>query len=434
MVLVDTQTRDYDSRYYSQFPPAALAAMKEDLASKPENLDQDDLFGAMDDLRRAPLSLGDKPLIVLHRGKPRASLFGIPEDSWGKLETEWRAMEGDVASLSRNSDRVVVPEAGWIPDDAPDRVVDATWRVVSSVRSGVPLSRLARTSPPPATPAHPTVATAAPGSRAVPDDGMVDVGDRSLHLHCVGQGAPAVVMENGHGADGESWSLVLGDIGHLSRVCVYDRPGIGLSSGPAPRRHSFRQMAHELHALLERAGIRGPYVLVAHSMGGINVRLFQAEHPSDVVGMVFVDVSSEHEPPMQLEPEKAREMMRDDREGVDYDTALAGLADLRAASRPLGDMPLVVLSAGVPEEDEPGVSKDRLAEQHEKWIASHETLAHLSTNSAHVVADHSAHFIQIDAPRLVVASVKQVLDAVRNHARVNGAALEALRHEGAPGR
>jgi hypothetical protein len=57
---------------------------------------------------------------------------------------------------------------------------------------------------------------------------MVDIGGgMSLHIHCVGHGTPTVVMDNGHGADGGSWGLVLGDIGRLTRTCVYDRPGIG---------------------------------------------------------------------------------------------------------------------------------------------------------------------------------------------------------------
>ena len=63
-------------------------------------------------------------------------------------------------------------------------------------------------------------------------------------------------------------------------------------------------------------------------------------------------------------------------------------------------------------------------------IAGHETVAHLSTSSAHAIADHSGHFIQIDAPRLVVASVKQVVEAVRTHGRVDAKALEPFLHDG----
>jgi pimeloyl-ACP methyl ester carboxylesterase len=429
MVLVDPQTKDYDTRYYAMYPPGALATMRADLVTKPENLDPDDVFGAMADLRRAPLSLGDRPLVVVTRGKPREPLFDIPADSWDKLEATWRAMEEDVTSLSRNSAHIVAPEAGWIPDDAPDRVVAAAWQVVSSVRSGVPLSRLPATAPPAASPPEATATTTA--TQPVPDDGIVDMGGgMSLHLHCVGRGTPTVVIDNGHGADGASWSLVLGDFGRITRTCVYDRPGIGFSSSPAPRQHSNRQMAHELQALLERAAIPGPYVLVAHSMGGVNVRLFQSEHPDEVVGMVLVDVPTEAVAPTLGNPDEMRTLMRDDVEGVDYDTMFAGIADLRASVRPLGDMPLVVLSAQGKEPLPPELKLEEEAAFRLKVLAGHDMVAHLSTNSARAIADHSGHFIQIDAPRLVVASVKQVVEAVRTHGRVDAKALEPFLHEG----
>lgn len=430
MVLVDPQTKDYDTRYYALLPPDAVAKMRDDLGTTPENLEPDDVFGAMADLRRAPLSLGDRPLVVVTRGKPREPLFGIAADAWDELEATWRAMEADVTLLSRNSAHIVAPEAGWIPDDAPDRVVGAAWQVVSAVRSGLPLSRLPSTAAPTTAPPAAS-ASAPPRPPSVPDDGMVDMGaGMSLHLHCVGRGTPTVVIDNGHGADGGSWGKVLGDFGRITRTCVYDRPGIGFSSGPAPKQHSNRQMAHELQALLERAAIPDPYVLVAHSMAGANVRLFQVEHPDEVVGMVLVDAVTEIEAPPLGSPDQMRALMRDDVEGVDYDTMLASVADLRATARPLGDMPLVVLSARGKEPLPPEFKPEEWAAFEQKSLAGHEMVAHLSTNSAHAVADHSGHFIQIDAPRLVVASVQQVVEAVRTHGRVDAKALEPFLHEG----
>jgi pimeloyl-ACP methyl ester carboxylesterase len=435
MVLVDPQTKDYDTRYYALLPPDAVAKMRDDLRTTPENLEPDDVFGAMADLRRAPLSLGDRPLVVVTRGKPREPLFGIAADAWEKLETTWRAMEQDVTSLSRNSAHIVAPEAGWIPDDAPDRVVTAAWQVVSSVRSGIPLSRLPATAPPAASAsaanATASAAVQPPRPQSVPDDGMVDIGGgMSLHLHCVGHGMPTVVVDNGHGADSASWDPVLGDFGRITRTCVYDRPGIGFSSGPAPEQHSNRQMAHELQALLQRAAIPGPYVLVAHSMGGINVRLFQAEHPDEVVGMVLVDVATEVDTGLPVGVDEARAQMRDDVEGVDYYTMLTSIEDLRVSARPLGDMPLVVLSARGKEPLPPEFKPELEAAEHRQFLAGHDMVAHLSTNSAHATADHSGHFIQIDAPQLVVASVKQVVEAVRTHGRVDAKALEPFSHEG----
>jgi pimeloyl-ACP methyl ester carboxylesterase len=252
----------------------------------------------------------------------------------------------------------------------------------------------------------------------------------SLHIHCVGHGTPTVVMDNGHGATGGSWSAVLNDIGGVTRACVYDRAGMGLSSGPAPHPHPIRQMVHELHALLERAGAVGPYVLVGHSLAGINIRLFQTEHPDEVVGMVLVDVTSEtiREPPELAEKNRAR--MRNDVEGVDFDTLEAGLADMRASSRSLGDMPLVVLTAAGKRPLPPNISAEKDAEFTRQHVAAHEQMASLSTNSTHAVAERAGHFIQIDAPKLVLASVKQVVEAVRTHGRIDPKALEPFVHDG----
>jgi pimeloyl-ACP methyl ester carboxylesterase len=439
MVLLDPLTKDYDSRYYAMFPPSAIAKMRSELATSPENLDPDDVFGAMADLRKTPLSLGERPLVVVSHGKAPEPLYGIPADSWAKLETTWRAMEADVASLSTNSAHIVARDAASIQVDAPDRVVSATWQVVSSVRSRVPLRQSSAAAPPAASAVSAATAKVQPLRAQVHDDGIVDVGNgMSLHLHCVGHGSPTVVIENGHGVDGRAWSYVLADFGRITRTCVYDRAGIGFSSRPEPKQHSFRKMARELHALLERAGIPGPYVLVAHSMGGANVRVFQAEHPDEVVGMVLVDVLTEASleplvPWCRGLPAEARAKMDEDEGGNSCDALSAGLDELRASTPTLGDMPLVILSArGKGREDflPPNVKPEEVAALETKFLAGDEHIAHLSTNSAHAIADRSGHYIQVDAPHLVVASVKQVVEAVRTRGRVDAKALEAFLHDG----
>jgi pimeloyl-ACP methyl ester carboxylesterase len=439
MVLMDPLTKDYDSRYYAMFPPGAIAKMRSELAGSPENLDPNDVFGAMADLRRAPLSLGERPLVVVTHGKPPQPKYGIPGDSWAKLEATWQAMGADVTSLSTNSAHIVAPEAERLHAEAPDRIVTATWQVVSSVRSRTPLSRSPAAAPPAASAVSAATAKVQPARAQVHDDGIVELGGgMSLHLHCVGHGSPTVVIDNGHGVDGGTWSYVLADFGRITRTCVYDRAGIGFSSRPEPKHHSFRQIARELKALLERAGIPGPYVLVAHSMGGANVRVFQAAHPDEVVGMVLVDVLTEASlaplvPWCRGIPAEARAKM-DEAEGENACDALsAGLDELRATSRKLGDMPLVILSArGKGREDflPPNVKPEEVAALEAKFLAGEKQVAHLSTNSAHAIADHSGHFIQVDAPHLVVASVKQVVDAVRTRGRVDAKALEPFVHDG----
>jgi pimeloyl-ACP methyl ester carboxylesterase len=434
MVLVDPATKDYDSRYYAQFPPEAIAKLKEGMTAPPEYLDFDDQVHAMQDLRSAPLSLGDRPLVVVNHGKPWADpLYGIAADSWAKLETVWMAMEADVASLSTNSLHVAATEAEWVPDEAPDRVVTAVWDVVSSARTGVPLSRLA-TAAPPLTSAAPT-APAPTRPQAVPiDDGLVDIGGgASLHIHCVGSGTPIVVMEAGLGDYGRVWSKVQGEIGRVTRACVYDRMGLGFSSGPAPRPHPIRQMATELHTLLDRAGAIGPYVLVGHSMGGVSVRLFAAAYPDATAGMILVDSSCEDQPARfwalipPADDARFRAALAKGPDGLDIDTFAAGLADLRTA-RSIGDRPLVILTSGR-ENVPPSVDAQQAAKIRQSWMDLQGDLLHLSTNATQIVAEQSGHYIELDAPKLVIASVFQVVQAVRTHGRVNGNALLPLARE-----
>jgi pimeloyl-ACP methyl ester carboxylesterase len=122
---------------------------------------------------------------------------------------------------------------------------------------------------------------------------LVDVGGERLHIQCVGAGSPTVVLDAGLGGSSLDWSLVQPELGRTTRVCAYDRAGMGWSDpGPQPRTPS--QIADELHTLLTNAGISGPYVLVGHSLAGKNVRLFALQHPEQVAGMVLVDARSEY--------------------------------------------------------------------------------------------------------------------------------------------
>ncbi len=441
MVLVDAQTKDFASRYYAAFPPDALAKMKELLGDTPENLEIDDQFGAMDDLRRAPLSLGDRPLVVVSRGKSQPPSFGIPADSWEKLEILFRGLQAEVPSLSNNSTQIVATEAQWIPDEAPDRVVTATWQVVSSARTGIPLSRLAAAASPDASTASSAPLGAAPASappdraHAAPvDDGLIDVGGRSLHLHCVGRGAPTVLLEAGHGADGGTWLLVQTDIAKQTRACAYDRAGLGFSDKPGKAR-AVADVLQDLRALLAGARITGPYVLVGHSLGGLLVRLYAAEHPDEVAGMVLVDGSTEDQdlrewslyPPEQLKAADDPE----DPEAIGLDAFRAAMAQLRGANRSIGDKPLVVLTAGLQEPELPGISPELSARIARVWQEMQAELPRrISTNAAQIVAAKSHHYIQLENPKLVVASVRQVVDAARGRGRVDGTVLAPLANEG----
>jgi pimeloyl-ACP methyl ester carboxylesterase len=125
-------------------------------------------------------------------------------------------------------------------------------------------------------------------SRPIPGR-LVDIGGRRLHLRIEGEGpGPTVVFEAGFGGSSVLWSLVQRDVAKFARTCSYDRAGYGFSDfGPFPR--SGAQLAAELHLALAHAGLPPPYILVAHSYGGLISRLFAWRHPREVAGLVLVD-------------------------------------------------------------------------------------------------------------------------------------------------
>jgi pimeloyl-ACP methyl ester carboxylesterase len=127
---------------------------------------------------------------------------------------------------------------------------------------------------------------------------LVDVGGRSLNLNCSGFGSPAVIMDSGGGVPGYSWKLVQPGIAQMTRVCWYDRAGYGWSD-PAPRTRTAADIARDLEKLLHAAGVPPPYVLVGHSLGGFDVRVFAA-HYREVAGLVLVDSADEYEDPARL--------------------------------------------------------------------------------------------------------------------------------------
>ena len=117
---------------------------------------------------------------------------------------------------------------------------------------------------------------------------LIDVGGHRLHLHCTGSGDPTVVLEPGAGAMSSDLGWIAPAVARDTRVCVYDRAGRGWSE-PADTVQDATQVATDLHTLLHRANVSGPYVLAGHSFGGLYVLTFAARYPEEVAGMVLVD-------------------------------------------------------------------------------------------------------------------------------------------------
>jgi pimeloyl-ACP methyl ester carboxylesterase len=124
-----------------------------------------------------------------------------------------------------------------------------------------------------------------------PPGRMIDIGARKLHLHCSGSGAPAVILVAGGSAYSIDWALVQPRIAAVSRVCSYDRAGLGWSdAGPADE--TVEQTVGDLHTLLRNGGERAPVVLVGASIGGVYIRAYQRQFPSEVAGLVFSNSSN----------------------------------------------------------------------------------------------------------------------------------------------
>jgi len=135
-----------------------------------------------------------------------------------------------------------------------------------------------------------TVATEVDKRNYPPPGQLIDVGGYRLHLYCVGEGTPTVILDAAFPAQVSNWVWVQSVLSTHTQVCAYDRAGHGWSEpGPEPR--DAMQQSRELHTLLTNAKVSGPYVLVGHSLGGLYVQMFADQYPDEVAGMVLIEGS-----------------------------------------------------------------------------------------------------------------------------------------------
>src|SRR4051812_1192609 len=183
---------------------------------------------------------------------------------------------------------------------------------------------------------------------------LVDIGGgRSLYLRCSGSGSPTVVLEAGYGATTDTWSAVEPALGRITRTCAYDRAGLGNSTA-IPGVHDAGDEVADLSRLLQHAGVRPPYVVVGHSYGGLLARLFAGTNRGQVGGVVLVDpIGSDFERRLlqwwRSQPAAVRRKLPRPKpnavtDGVDF---AAGAALARRVES-LGDLPLVLISRGLP--------------------------------------------------------------------------------------
>lgn len=251
----------------------------------------------------------------------------------------------------------------------------------------------------------------------------IDVGGHKLHIACRGVGKPPVIIEAGLGRSGAEWESVQVALASTTRVCVYDRAGLGQSDTPASGRRSAQLMVTELRVLLSRARVLGPFVLVGHSFGGLLVRLFASRYPLDTIGMVLVDSAHEDEiarfreiltPEQREQPENSMRpsLSMTGAEAVDLDASFVAVHERKWRA----DIPLVVLARGTPlsaADVPPGWSAEQLARGEAVRRELQQELASRSRQGKTVFVEGAGHFIHMDKPAAVIAAIREVVTSAR---------------------
>jgi len=291
------------------------------------------------------------------------------------------------------------------------------------------------------------IAEAADAKAYPPPGQLVDVGGYRLHINCTGTGSPTVVIDAGLGDWSTSWGgYVQPEVAKATRVCTYDRAGMGWSeAGPLPR--DAAQFARELHTLLQNANVPGPYVMVGHSLGGLPVRVFVHDYASEIAGVVFIDSMN---PKQSTQTQAAVQSQSESRsQPFSLQAALARFGVIRllvklpgiapsipanedayyslyirpqsfqattnemqgmpaagaeaSAVKTFGDLPLIVLTAKL--------------NSNSDWLERQAELLQLSSNSQQLFAENSGHNIQVEEPEAAVAAIIQMVEQVRQTAK-----------------
>jgi len=308
-------------------------------------------------------------------------------------------------------------------------------------------------------------AGAAPGDEIYTRPGtLVPADGTRLNLYCMGSGSPAVVFDSGWEDWAPVWTIVQPEVAKWTRACSYDRAGAGFSDpGPLPR--TSVRIADELRSALHNGGIEGPYILVGHAFGGDNVRTFAARHPGEVAGLVLVEADVTSSPEERRGQARLIASLRECRDAIaagkplpalsgrpartcaqqffrglpeamwspELNAKLLELAQTKVAmydayisemeqmpqdetylekhSRPLGSLPIRVLSTGNhgihaldqahPLNAEQQKYEQEVAREQAGWLA-------LSSNAKQLFTDKSSEYIPFDQPNFVVDAIHEV--------------------------
>lgn len=273
-----------------------------------------------------------------------------------------------------------------------------------------------------------------------PPGSFYSVYGRKMRISCTGSGSPAIILEAGSGGDGLVWGGVQTVLSKTTRVCSYDRAGLGWSE-PRPGTRDADHIAGELHELLRQANVTGPFVLMGHSVAGLYMRDYVSHYPTDVAGIIFVDSvlpspSRNSGPNVPLimavamrpvfilgiprltgacsHPKPGFDastgmLQREDVCHTEYGTCLHELegrdrSDQQTANTgPYGDLPVLILSHDPAQN---GVVSDQAQEELKK----------LSSRSRRVIAKGSGHYVMFDRPDLIEREVPLLVGQIRGTA------------------
>lgn len=292
-----------------------------------------------------------------------------------------------------------------------------------------------------------------------PPGKLVNVGGYRLHINCSGEGGPTVVLDAGMGCNSLDWALVQPEVAKFTRVCSYDRAGNGWSD-ESPLERTSENIVNELHILLKNSGEKGPFILVGHSFGGPNVRLYASKYPEEVYGMVLVD--SSHEDQLQeipvwpqsffdkilTHPSAApfwasigifriinhlptsqatyKEFSPDVQQtflaimsstkfvktvSQEHEKLEESLKQLKNTEGRLGNKPLVVITAGKNLSSEnTGYPKELTDKFDNLWEAFQKDLVTKSTNGKRIIAKNSGHMIPYEQPEIIIEAIREIVE------------------------
>lgn len=276
---------------------------------------------------------------------------------------------------------------------------------------------------------------------------LVNIGTHRLHINCVGDGSPTIIIDSGIGGFSLEWLNIQNRLAENVKVCSYDRAGYGWSD-PGPRPRTTERITYELHHLLAEANIPGPYVLVGHSFGGYNTRYFASKYPAVTAGLILIDSSH----PDQFNTEEFKRLAKKSKKNTYKNSytvrmirpiisdsypaeskhmAQRLMSSVKSKSTVLNEMeymemsarqvnrqtnhppyifPVTILTRG-----QRVWAEDDLGDRRElQWLRLQNDLENISSDSKHYHAEKSGHVIHLDQPEFVSTNILATVAKIRS--------------------